>query len=112
MQVSFRKKKLQEVCCSQKPMIREFGPKVAKKLMQRLAELEAADMLDDLRSLPAARCHELVQDRKRQLAVDLAHPQRLIFEPDHDPVPAKPDGGLDWSQVTQVLVLEVVDYHA
>jgi len=112
MQVSFRTKKLQRICCSQKAMGREFGTKMAKKLMQRLAELEAAETLEDMRSLPAARCHELTQDRKGQLAVDLAHPQRLVSEPDHDPVPAKPDGGLDWSQVTQVLVLEVVDYHA
>lgn len=46
-----------------------------------------------------------------QLAVDLKHPQRLIFQPDDDPVPRKADGGLDWSLVTRVMILEIVDYH-
>jgi proteic killer suppression protein len=39
------------------------------------------------------------------------HPKRLIFEPDHETKPTKPDGGLDWQKVTRVLVLEIVDYH-
>jgi len=38
-------------------------------------------------------------------------PQRLIFEPDHNPVPQKPDGGLDWTQVTRIRVIEITDYH-
>ena len=111
MQVSFRTKKMQKTCSSQKAMVREWGPRTAKKLQQRLAELAAANSLGDLRSLPAARCHELSQDRKGQLAVDLAHPYRLIFEPDQKPVPRKSDHGLDWPRVTCIAVLEVTDYH-
>lgn len=65
----------------------------------------------DVRRLPAARCHELSGGLDGQLAVDLVHPKRLVFRPDHDPVPTKPDGGLDWTRVTRVLVTEVVDYH-
>ena len=72
---------------------------------------KAADTPDDISRLPPARCHELKQDRKGQLAVDLVHPKRLIFEPDHDPVPKKKDGGVDWKGVTRVLVIEVTDYH-
>jgi proteic killer suppression protein len=53
----------------------------------------------------------LTQDRKGQLAVDLVHPRRLVFEPANDPVPAKADGGVDWSKVTEIVILEVVDYH-
>jgi proteic killer suppression protein len=45
------------------------------------------------------------------LAVHLVHPKRLVFVPDHNPVPGKSDGGLDWAQVTRVLVTDVVDYH-
>ena len=74
-------------------------------------ELRAAQTLADMSRLPPARCHELGLDRKGQLSVDLAHPYRLIFMPDHDPVPAKPDGGLDWTEVTRVLIVEVVDTH-
>ena len=102
---------MRKTCSSEKAMMRECGQKTARKLKQRLAELDAAKTLDDMKRLPAARCHELTQNRKGQLAVDLAHPHRLVFAPDHDPVPRKPDGGLDWSGVTRIVVLEITDYH-
>jgi len=51
------------------------------------------------------------EDRAGQLSLDLDGPYRLIFKPAHDPVPAKPDGGLDWSGVTAVSILEVRDTH-
>ena len=88
----------------------KWGPELAKKLKRRLADLEAANTLEEVRNLPG-RCHELREDRKGQLAMDLVHPLRLLFRPNHDPVPAKPDGGLDWQQVTGIEVLEVCDYH-
>lgn len=111
MKVFFQSRQLQETCSSENEVVRKLGRRMANVLKQRLTELEAADSLEDMRSLPAARCHELSQDRKGQLAVNLVHPRRLIFRPDHDPVPTKEDGGLDWTQVTQILILEIVDYH-
>lgn len=36
---------------------------------------------------------------------------RLIVRPTRQPPPGKEDGGLDWSQIDQVTVTEVVDYH-
>lgn len=36
---------------------------------------------------------------------------RLIFEPADKPVPQLEHGGLDWSAVTKVRILEVTDYH-
>lgn len=88
-----------------------FGKPLAERLQQRLAELKAAETLEDIRRLPSARCHELSQNRQGQLAVDVVHPKRLIFKPDHNPVPWKPDGGLDWSRVTRIRVIEIIDYH-
>jgi hypothetical protein len=29
----------------------------------------------------------------------------------NDPLPTKPDGGLDWSEITAVMNLAIVDYH-
>ena len=89
----------------------KLGLRNAASLKQRIAELKAAETLEDMRSLPAARCHELSQNRDGQLAVNLIHPKRLIFEPDDNPVLKKPNGGLDWENVTRITVLEVVDYH-
>ncbi|MBA2678519.1 MAG: ImmA/IrrE family metallo-endopeptidase [Ktedonobacteraceae bacterium] len=61
--------------------------------------------MEDIRGFPNARCHELVGDRKGTLAVDLGHPYRLIFEPNHIPIPRKVDGGLDWTIVTAIRIL-------
>ncbi len=44
------------------------------------------------------RCHQLKGNRKKQYAVDLVHPQRLVFE--------KKD-----EEIRIVNVLEIVDYH-
>jgi hypothetical protein len=41
----------------------------------------------------------------------LDHPYRLIFIPADDPIPTKDDGGLDWSKVTAVEILEIADTH-
>ena len=110
MEIVFGKSKLCKLCSSEKAMRKEWGAEMAKKLMQRLADLEAIATLEDARSLPG-RCHELTGDRSRQLAIDLAHPRRLIFEPNHNPKPISKSGGLDWPQITAIRIIEIVDYH-
>jgi len=79
-----------------------------------MTEFRAAQSLKDFwppKSGPS-RCHELTGGRRAgQLSVDLDHPCRLIFEPDHDPIPLLADGGLDWSKVTAIRILGVEDTH-
>ncbi len=36
---------------------------------------------------------------------------RLVFVPDHDPIPTRADGGIDRTLVTKISITEVVDYH-
>lgn len=111
MQIFFRNKKLQKTCNSDKEMRKTFGPARAEKLGRRLTELKAADHLDQISRLPPTRCHELSGNRKGQFSVDLGHPYRLIFIPANEPVPVKADGGLDLEKITEIEILEVVDYH-
>jgi len=94
-------------------MVRAFGVDCAKKLKRRLAELSAALTLHDLAPpySPPARCHELTGDRKGQISVDVRHPYRLLFVPNHDPLPQRPEGGLDWNGVTHINILEVENTH-
>jgi plasmid maintenance system killer protein len=89
---------------------REFGAENARRVRRRLDDLHAAAALEDLRNTPG-RLHELTHNRKGQLAFDLFQGKRLVFEPAHDPPPLKPDGGLDWSRITQIRILESVNYH-
>jgi plasmid maintenance system killer protein len=109
--VSYRNSKIGRLCAAKSVMKRELGPQTAAKLAQRLAEIAAVDSLADLGLLPGPRLHELRADRNGQLSLDLVHPRRLIIEPDHVPHPTKPDGGLDWTKVTSVVVVEITDTH-
>jgi plasmid maintenance system killer protein len=111
MDIIFKNQKFQKIVNSQKLLVQEYGDRQALRIRRRLDELRAAATLEDLRHLPQARCHELTGDRRGQLSLDLVHPYRLIIEPAHEPAPRKADGGLDWSQVTAVLVLSVEDTH-
>ena len=79
--------------------------------MARLSDLEAVSQLDELRALPG-RCHELRGERAGQLALELAGGKRLVFEPANQPAPRKNDGGLDWTRVDSVRLLEISDYHS
>lgn len=94
---------------SAKELDRKYGPKGSKRIRTRLSQLDAVETLDDMRNVPG-RCHELTGDLAGCLAVDLDHPYRLVFRP-LDPVPRKPDGGLDWCAVTSIVVIAVEDYH-
>jgi len=67
-------------------------------------------VLEDVRNTPG-RCHELTGNRAGELTLDLDGPYRLVFKPAHNPLPTKHDGGLDWTQVTAVIILGVEDTH-
>lgn len=110
MEVYFATKKLAETLSDEKRRVRAHGAAVAKKISMRLMQLEATDTLEGLRN-QAGRCHELREDREGQLAMDLTDNLRIVFQPRHDPPPTKEDGGLDWNAVTEIIILEVTDYH-
>jgi len=100
MEVTFSTSKLQKTCNSSKKLRGEYGPRMAALIQQRLSELADAPILEDMRHVVGANCHELRQNLKGLLAVNLVHPDRLAFRPADDPIPRHPDGGLDWSRVT------------
>ncbi len=111
MKILFKTRKVQKVCSSPKAMQAKFGVPLAKKLRQRLAELQAARNLHQISRFPPARCHELTGNYKGLLSVDLKHPYRLLLMPAHNPIPTKQDGGLDWHAVTEIVIVAITDTH-
>jgi plasmid maintenance system killer protein len=111
MVIYFKTKKLQKICNNRTESIKKFGPKMARKLQQRLMELKAASCLDDICRVPPARCHQLSGNRNGQLSVDLEHPYRLLFIPANNPTPVTQDGGLEWAKVTEIEIVEIADTH-
>lgn len=110
MEISYKNKKLEKQLTDPIAMVKTFG-QLAKKINQRLRDLSAAENLSVIRNLPAARCHELNGERNGELSVDVSVNYRLIFEPKHDPIPKKDDGGLNWNAVTSIQINEIQDYH-
>lgn len=92
-------------------MVAKHGPKRARLLQRRLAEIRASANLGILGNLPGPRLHALTGNRRGQMSVDLDHPYRLILVPDHDPVPELPTGGTDLRKVARVMIIEIADTH-
>jgi toxin HigB-1 len=108
--ISWLDRKLEKSCSSDKSGQRRFGADDWKVIKRRLASLVAAPTLKDMDGVPG-RCHPLRADRSGQFAVHLSGAYRLVFAPNHDPVPLLDDGGIDTSHVTRIVIAEVVDYH-
>lgn len=113
MNISYKTKKLEKLCNSNKELTKKFGA-VAEKAMGKLAFLDAAECLEDVSHLPPYSRHELQGGRKGQFSIDLAgrnNANRIVFVPNHDPVPRKKDGGYDLRSITMIKIIEMGDYH-
>lgn len=110
MVISFKTKKLEKQVSSHKEIAKHFG-KNARKLERRITELIAADNLNDFSKLPGTGYHLLSGDRKNQIAVNLEHPFRLVFEPAYEQIPLQDNGELDLVAIELIEIIEIVDYH-
>ncbi len=110
MEFDFASKKLGRQLSTATEMQKAFG-QLARPLQMRLGVLKNAANLADVPKTPPDRCHALTNDRAGQFAVTLKDNWRLLFRPDHDPVPKTEDGGIDLSSVTAIMIEGVEDYH-
>jgi proteic killer suppression protein len=110
MKVAYANSRIQKLCTDEKYARKKLGENVAKFLRQRIKQMEEAESLDQLRHA-AGDWHELIGDRKGQLACSVSGLTRLVFTPANAPLPTNPGCGLDWSQVIAVINLEIVYYH-
>jgi len=103
VKISYRNKRLRKLIEQYTEAKGRFGDQNARKIIQRMNELQAAPTLDDMP--PAARPHPLTGDRKGQYAVDLKHPSRLLFEP------VDPEDPHDRRTIKAICIIEITDYH-
>ncbi|HCF0743839.1 type II toxin-antitoxin system RelE/ParE family toxin [Pseudomonas aeruginosa] len=108
MEVRYKDKKLREICEKKAAAEKKLGAASARKLQVRLLALEAATRVTDL---VAGNPHPLKGDRLGQFALDLAGGWRLVFAPAHDPCPTRPDGSIEWSEITIISIEFIGDYH-
>jgi proteic killer suppression protein len=110
LKITFKNNKLEKQLTIPKEMKKTFGT-MAKKINQRMKEIEASENLAVLMRIPAANCHELTGDRRREFAVNISVNFRLIFTPDHFPLPVKEDQSVDAIRVIAVRIAGTEDYH-
>ncbi len=108
--MSWSSRKLEKDCANDRQGSKRWGADNWKLLKRRLAALLGAPTLADMDGVPG-KCHQLRADRRGEFALYLWGSYRLIFQPDHDPLPMLDDGGIDRTKVTQIEIKEVVDYH-
>ncbi len=72
--------------------------KMAEKIQLRVDQIEAATSVEEMIQFRIGRCHQLTGNRKKQYAVDLIHPYRLVFE-------------RKGKEVQIAHIMEIVDYH-
>lgn len=111
MDIAFATRRLEKIFAHRKSLVRTYGERMAKTIMNRMAVLMNAQNLEMVPHTKPTRRHQLTGDREGDFAVDLVHPMRIIFRPNHDPIPKTEDGGIDIAYVTAIEILEVVDYH-
>lgn len=107
--IAWSDRKLAKSCSTDATGRKRFGAARWKLIKKRLFVLAAAPALADLRGL--AGFHALRADRSGHYALALDGPYRLVFRPDHNPVPTLRDGGVDAAAIARITVTEVVNYH-
>lgn len=110
MKIKYRRSKLEKQMSNASEMKRAFGVK-ANRVSARKDDIISAPNLHVLMQIRAANCHPLTADRRGQWAVDISHNFRIIFEIDHNPIPENPDGTVNALLVTDIIIVEITDYH-
>jgi plasmid maintenance system killer protein len=110
MIIEYSSKKQKQLYDSSKKLTRRYGSENARKIRMRMDDLDSAINLDEMQCLPG-HTHELHGNRAGTFSIELHKGWRLIFEPVEDPPPLKKDGGLSWTEITEIRILDVEDYH-
>ena len=108
MEIKFKDTRLQRLISSEKELTKKYGLALAKQTQTRMLHLEAARNLEELLKM-AGTWEPLKGGRKNQFSTHLPNGNRLIVTPDNPKF--KEDGGLDLSQITSIIVVEIIDYH-
>ncbi len=78
MEVQFRTGRLRTCYERYREGEREWGPEVARRFIQRINLLYAAETVSDLRTMRALRFHALKGERQGTFALELDRRMRLI----------------------------------
>jgi proteic killer suppression protein len=111
MELSFATKRLARELADDRALSRAYGDR-ARRLKLRLELLAVAACLNDVPPAPPTRRHELTGEWAGHFAVDVTANWRLIFRPNHNPIPRVASGGVDLKAITAIEIVAIEDYHS
>ena len=109
MEVGFEDPRFETFLRDERALRRALGAEVVKRLAIRLTAVRESTNLAELHLLPG-RTHALSGNRAGRFAMDLPDGRRLEFRPT-PPAPTKPDGGIDLTKVTSIVLIEISDHY-
>ena len=98
MEITYKTRAIKKICTIANEAAKEYGIEMAKKIHQRIDEINASDTVEDMVRFHIGRCHPLKGNRKNQFAVDLVQPYRLVFEKIRN-------------EIQVVKIIEIINYH-
>lgn len=104
IEIAFLSKSLRAICTSEIVAQEKLNANVARKLKARLADLRAANSVNDL---IAGNPRELEGNYPSRFAVDLCDGYHLIFCSNHNSTPLAGADMVDWSKVSRIKILNI-----
>jgi plasmid maintenance system killer protein len=108
MEIAFENKSLRKLCESERTARRSLGARVAERLKRRLADLRAANCVQDV---VAGRPRELHGNSAGQVVLDLGEGAYLVFCTNHSVAPLSDGTHVDWSKVNRVKIISIENNH-
>ena len=98
LQIEYKNRSIEKVCVNASAAERKYGSRMAELIQQRIDQIRSADSVEQMIQFKIGRCHPLHQNREGQYAVDLVHPQRIVFT----------KKGME---IEIAYIIEIIDYH-
>ena len=108
MEIAFSTKSLRDTCESEEMSRQKFGPEVAEMLKRRLADLRAADFIEDM---VLGNVREVPRSHGPAMCIDLIHGYRLVIRANHNQNPTLATGKVDWLAVSRVKIARIEKPH-
>lgn len=105
VEIFFVDETLARSCNNDEARERRFGSPLAHVLRRRLAQIDAAEHLAELRHIPCIRLRTFADDK---LTVALGAAADLLMRPRDDPAPRLDDGSLHERAVRTLLITDVL----
>lgn len=107
MKIKFATEEIQEECACFDQLVQKYGVRQARRIRQRLDELDAAANLADFMMLPASNCRLLNGEYVGQISIDTAFSSKLLIEPINSHTAQEENPMLDWTLVTAIRIISI-----